>query len=346
LVLASGDERGDGYNLWLRADFMKIAVLSFTSGQIDRGAETVVKELSRRWQKQHQVKVYSSLSLGIKDLNKFNLQALKEADKFGAQIIMPINGGRQSLLTRLYCRLKKKKMVVAGLAGLGWCDGWNLLMRPDVFVASLNRNTRWAKKFYGKGVRVETIPHGVDLGKFKPQGKKREFNLERPIILCVAGPNEYKRVDLTIKAVGCLEKGSLLLVGGSEEWEKLGVSRLGKRFKQIKAKYEELPGIYRAADVFTMVSESTEEFGIVYLEALASGLPVVATDDELRREILGPYGIYVKNPEDAAEYAQKLQQAINKVTNLVYPEKWLEKFNWDKIAQEYLNIFKRLWNYQ
>ena len=344
--MASGDERGDGYNLWLRADFMKIAVLSFTSGQIDRGAETVVKELSRRWQKQHQVKVYSSLSLGIKDLNKFNLQALKEADKFGAQIIMPINGGRQSLLTRLYCRLKKKKMVVAGLAGLGWCDGWNLLMRPDVFVASLNRNTRWAKKFYGKGVRVETIPHGVDLGKFKPQGKKREFNLERPIILCVAGPNEYKRVDLTIKAVGCLEKGSLLLVGGSEEWEKLGVSRLGKRFKQIKAKYEELPEIYRGADVFTMVSESTEEFGIVYLEALASGLPVVATDDELRREILGPYGIYVQNPEDAAEYAQKLQQAINKVTNLVYPQKWLEKFNWDKIAQEYLNIFKRLWNYQ
>lgn len=318
---------------------MKIAVLSFTSGQIDRGAETVVKELTKRWQKQHQVKVYSSLSLGIKDLQKFNWQALKEANKFGAEIIMPVNGGWQTLLTRLYCWVYQKKMVVAGLAGLGWCDGWNLLMRPDVFVASLNRNACWAKKFYGKGVRVEIIPHGVDLLKFKPEGKKRKLNLEQPIILCIAGPDQYKRVDLTIRAVSKLEKGSLVLVGGSEEDEALGETLLGKRFKRLKASYEELPEIYRGADVFTMVSESAEEFGIVYLEALASGLPVVATDDELRREILGPYGIYVKNPEDADEYAKKLQQAINKVTNLVYPEKWLEKFSWDKIAKDYISIF-------
>lgn len=318
---------------------MKIAVLSFTSGQIDRGAETVVRELTKRWQKQHQVKVYSSVSLGIKDLNKFNWQALREADKFGAQIIMPVNGGWQSFLTRIYCWLKKKKMVITGMAGLGWCDGWNLLMRPDVFVASLNRNAAWAKKFYGKGVRVEIIPHGVDVLKFKPEGKKRELNLQPPIILCVAGPNEYKRVDLTIKAVSRLEKGSLLLVGGSEEWEKLGMRFLGKRFKRIQAKYEELPEIYRGAQVFTMVSESVEEFGIVYLEALASGLPVVATDDELRREILGPYGIYVKDVW-GEEYARKLQLGLQQ--RKFRPDKWLEKFSWDKIAQEYINIFKSL----
>lgn len=317
---------------------MKIAILSFTSGQVDRGAETVVKELAKRWQKRHQVKIYSSLSLGIDDLNKFNWQALKEADKFGVDIIMPVNGGWQSLLTRLYCWLKKKKMVVAGLAGLGWCDGWNLLMRPDVFVASLSRNARWAKKFYGKGVRVEIIPHGVDRLKFKPEGNKREFKLERPVILCVAGPNQYKRVDLTIKAVNRLERGSLLLVGGNEEWEKLGAELLGKRFKRIQAKYEELPEIYRGADVFTMVSESSEEFGIVYLEALASGLPVVATDDELRREILGPYGIYVKNPEDAKKYAEKLGWALKKRKDPTLLKKWLEKYSWDKIAEDYISL--------
>lgn len=321
---------------------MKIAILSFTSGQIDRGAETVVRELAKRLSKQHQVKVYSAVSLGINNLNKFNLQALKEANKFGAEIIMPINGGWQSLLTRVYCWLKSKKMVVAGLAGLGWCDGWNLLMRPDVFVASVNRNARWAKKFYGKGVKVEIIPHGVDSIKFKPEGKKRKLNLERPIILCIAGPDQYKRVDLTIRAVSKLEKGSLLLVGGSEEWEKTGAELLGKRFKRIQAKYEELPEIYRGADVFSMVSESTEEFGIVYLEALASGLPVVATDDELRREILGPYGIYVNNPTDADEYAERLGWALKKRKGRTLPKKWLEKFDWDIIAQEYLNLFKRL----
>ncbi|MCG2692389.1 glycosyltransferase [Microgenomates group bacterium] len=320
---------------------MKIAILSFTSGQIDRGAETVVKELAQRWQKQHQVKVYSSLSLGINDLQKFNWQALREADKFGADIIMPTNGGQQSLLTRLYCWLRKKKMVVAGMAGLGWCDGWNLLMRPDVFVASLKRNAAWAKKFYGKGVRVEIVPHGVDLNKFKPEGKKRTLRLARPVILCVAGPDKYKRVEATIKAVKKLNKGNLLLVGGSDEDEKLGEKLLGKRFKRMKAGYEELPEIYRGAQVFTMVSESSEEFGIVYLEALASGLPIVATDDELRREILGPYGIYVKDVW-GKEYAEKLALALKKRKDPTLPKKWLEKFSWDKIAADYISIFSRL----
>lgn len=321
---------------------MKIAVLSFTSGQVDRGAETVVRELVKRWQKEQPVAVFSGLSLGIKDLNKFNLQALKAADKFKAEIIMPVNGGWQSFLTRVYCWRKQKKMVITGMAGLGWCDGWNLLMRPDIFVASTRRNYGWAKKFYGQGVRLEIIPHGVDLEQFKPEGMRQEWGLPRPIILCIAGPNSYKRVDLTIKAVSRLKQGSLLLVGGNEEWEQLGIELLGKRFKRIQAKYEKLPAIYRGADVFTMVSESTEEFGIVYLEALASGLPVVATDDELRREILGPYGIYVKNPEDAKKYAGKLAWALKKQKDSTLPKKWLEKFDWAGIAKQYEGLFSLL----
>ncbi|MCG2691409.1 glycosyltransferase family 4 protein, partial [Microgenomates group bacterium] len=149
---------------------MKIAVLSFTSGKIDRGVETVVGELVKRWRKNHQVKVYSSLGLGINDLQKFNWQALKEANKFGADIIMPMNGGWQSLLCRWWCWRAGAKLVISGQAGLGWCDGWNLLMRPDVFAALSERNKKWAKKLYGKGVRVEVVPNGVDLKRFKSEG--------------------------------------------------------------------------------------------------------------------------------------------------------------------------------
>ena len=319
---------------------MKIAILSYTSGMVDRGAETLVKELSRHLAKNYQVKIYSALSLGINDWGKFNWQALKAADQFGAEIIIPVNGGWQSLLTRLYCWIRGKKMMVIGMAGLGWCDGWNLLMRPNIFIASTKRNYRWTKQFYGKGVRVEIIPHGVDLNKFKPEGKKQKFNLERPLILGVAGPDKYKRIEATISAVSKLEKGSLLLVGGSDEAEVRGEKLLGKRFMRIKARYEELPEIYRAADIFSMVSESSEEFGIVYLEALASGLPIVATDDELRREILGDYGIYVKDVW-GEEYVTKLKLALKKQKGRTLPEKWLKKFSWEKVAQDYLAIFSR-----
>jgi glycosyltransferase involved in cell wall biosynthesis len=343
---------------------MRIVVLSFTSGQIDRGVETIVREVTSRWQKKHQVKVISAQSLGMKvDYKKmsqgswwrilmidyfhfkifwFTLKALREVSSWGeVKVLMPVNGGWQSLLCRLYCWSKKIKLVIPGLAGLGWCDRWNLYIQPDVFVASTKRNADWARR-YNKRVKIETIPHGVDLTRFKPEGRKKEVKLKRPIVLCVAGPDKYKRVEATIKAVAKLKKASLLLVGGSEGDGALGKKLLGERFLRLKVSYEELNEVYRMADVFTMVSESSEEFGIVNLEALASGLPVVATDDRLRHEILGEHGIYVKDVW-GQDYVDSLKKALLKVTNLAKkqrPEKWLEQFSWDRIADDYLSVFR------
>jgi glycosyltransferase involved in cell wall biosynthesis len=325
--------------------------------------ETIVKELAKRWKKKHWVKVVSAESLGMRvswekmeqgswwrmlmmdyfhfKIFWFTVKALKEVSRWGeVEVVMPVNGGWQSLLCRLYCWRKKIKLVIPGLAGLGWCDRWNLYMQPDVFVASTKRNADWARQ-YNRRVKIETIPHGVDLDRFRPEGKKKVVGLDRPVILCVAGPNKYKRVEATIKAMTKFKEASLLLVGGSEADERLGVELLEKRFLRLKVSYEELAQVYRSADVFTMVSESSEEFGIVNLEALASGLPVVVTDDKLRREILGEHGIYVKDVW-GQDYTDKLKEALLKVTNLAKrqrPEKWLEQFSWKRIADEYLRAF-------
>lgn len=319
---------------------MKIAVLSFTSGRIDRGVETAVRELVKRWRKKHQVKVISVNSVDWQSFTKVRpwlkilmvdkyhrlmfketVKAWQQLRKWQPEVVMPMNGGWQSLLSRLFCWQTGAKLVISGQAGLGWCDGWNLLMRPDVFVALSERNRRWAKKFYGRGVRIEVIPNGVNLQRFRPEGGKLDLKLKRPIILCVASEDKYKRVEVTKRAVERLDKGSFLWVGGKR-----------------KFKHEQMPAVYRAADVFTLVSDSTEGFGNVYLEALASGLPVVATDDELRREILGDYGIYVKDVW-GEEYVEKLKLALSK--KRYQPEQWLKQFSWDKIAEDYISIFSR-----
>jgi len=73
---------------------------------------------------------------------------------------------------------------------------------------------------------------------------------------------------------------------------------------------------------------------------MATGLPVVATNDPIRHEIVGDAGILV-DPTNTEEYAEALQKALD--TNWGNkPRKQAEKFSWDEIAEKYDNLFKEL----
>lgn len=351
---------------------MKIAILSFYSGHSKRGVETFVEEFSRRLSGKHKVVIYQageaetgggrskkiklainwnkkSFSTGFfrylyldyfsRKIFKFTLKTLKQIKEFNPDIIMPTNGGWQTFLCRLFCWLYGKKMIVVGHAGFGWDDRFNLYCWPDVFVALSGKSNKWAKKVCPIA-KITTIPHGVDLRRFNPVGKKIKMNLPKPIILSVAALQDYKRIDKTIKAVAGLKKGSLLLIGTGDEKQKKQIDLLGKkllgskRYLRIQVGHENIPQYYRSADLFTLVSGPSEAFGLVYLEALASNLPAAATDDELRREIIGQAGLFVKEPIEVEEYTNTLQKVLDKKWGDA-PRRQAEKFSWDKVVKNY-----------
>jgi glycosyltransferase involved in cell wall biosynthesis len=203
---------------------------------------------------------------------------------------------------------------------------------------------QWAER-NGLGVRTVQIPNGVDLEKFGRKVKPAKVALPRPVILCVAALEAGKRIDLTIRAVAGLKKGSLLVAGDGADKEKLlalGEKMLPGRFRILQAPHERTPAYYAAADLFTMVPVPCEAFGIVYLEAMAAGLPVVAPDDPIRREIVGRGGLYV-NPESTEEYSRALDEALRVRWGDV-PRRQAEKFSWDKIAVNYERLFRALIN--
>lgn len=254
-------------------------------------------------------------------------------------------------------------------------------MFPDLFIAFSQKGFDWAKKV-NPLVKIVKIPHGVNLEKFNPDVKAIELDLERPRFVTAANLVEYKRVKETVRAVAKLKKGSLLVLGDGpleKEIDDIGdqllnglSSRSGsrrsgdltdseiaaspstiaqgprndgqrKRYLRLKVVHGYMPKYLNACDIFTLISEESEAFGLVYLEAMACGLPVVATDDSLRRELIGAAGVFVKNPEDSREYAECLEKAVREDWG-DGPMNQAKKLGWEKIATRYakeLGVFSR-----
>lgn len=178
--------------------------------------------------------------------------------------------------------------------------------RPDCYIAP----TRVAERVLQgavPGLVTRVIPPGVDIQRFIPEGPRMDFGLDVPVTIAVGALEPLKRMDLVIRAVAARGTGSLLLVGDGPQRQELldlGQTLLGPaRFQWRTAAGDEMPALYRSADLLVSASRS-EAFGLVYLEALACGLPVVTQDDPVRREVLADAARYVDSEEPAVWAAQ------------------------------------------
>jgi len=178
---------------------------------------------------------------------------------------------------------------------------------------------------------------------FNPKADKTRLSLQPPVVLCVAGLQTYKRVELLIKAVAKTNFSLIILGDGPlrDELMMIGTKLLGRsRFEILTVNHDLIPGIYTAANVFSLPSMSIEAFGVAYLEAMACNLPIVAPDDRVRRSIIGEAGIFT-DVTNAKLYGEMLTKAYNMSWNDI-PRNQAKKYDWDIISQEYLEFFNEL----
>lgn len=334
---------------------LKIAFLSLSYGEVERGSEVFIREITSRLKKYgHKVDVISGSQehgakwsvlwrfyldpRGIKTC-LFTLKNLPGIWREKYDVVVPADGGWQALWVRVITWLYGGKVVISGQSGVGWDDRINLFSLPDAFVAISKRARDWAKKF-APFVKSLYIPDGVDLQKFRPGGNKFRHNLPGKVIVSVAALISKKRHADVINAVSRLDGVSLLIVGSGpleKELRNMGEKLLGNRFLLTSVFHNKMPEIYRSADLFSLVSMEREAFGIVYAEALASGLPIVALKDSIRQEIVGDAGVLIDNSK-TDEYPKALGRALK--TNWGdKPRRQAEKFDWDKIAKQYEKLF-------
>jgi len=206
--------------------------------------------------------------------------------------------------------------------------------------------------FYGATPdKIGVVPCGVDLELFYPMDQAAArlqlgFNPDDTLALFVGRFDSMKGLDRLIEAMRYLKHRRhlrLIIVGGdgihTPEGEKLlvlartyGVEESIAFIGRIEQK--DLPPYYNVADVMVMPSHY-ESFGLVSLEALACGIPVVATPvgvmDTLIKE--GQNGRLVANGD-----AKLLAKAIDKVTSLLPAlsadaiRQTVQMFGWPNIA--------------
>lgn len=345
---------------------MKVAILSFYSGHIERGVEVWAESLKKELSSSCDVTIFGNTTIPInwnQDSQKNSLRRTFFLDYWSIliarftftklrtlragqfDVIIPTNGGWQTLLIRMLVMITRQKMVVVGHSGIGRDDRWNLWCFPHLFIALSTSAQVWAKKVNPR-VPVQYIPNGIDLTKFKKNGAKASIPpMTHPICIFVGSLEASKRPALAIEAVARIPKASLLMLGNgglSQEIDELGHELLGNRFKLMHVPHEKIAEYYRVADIFTLPTWSREAFGMVYLEAMACGLPVVTSDDPIKREIVGDAGAFIE-PTDPVAYSKVLLD-VSKYKWGNKPRKQAEKFSWTRISEKYYQALLKLTN--
>ncbi len=207
------------------------------------------------------------------------------------------------------------------------CEGL-VCTNPDYFARN---EARWTSVL---------IPNGVDTTRFSPgEGTRPRFGLpaDAQVVLMVSALIASKRVADGVRAVARIPAAHLVVAGDGPlrgEIDALANQVMPGRFHRVSLPASDMPLLYRSADVFLHLSKA-ESFGNVFIEAMASGLPIVAHDDARVRWIVGD-AEHLSESEDADQLDTALRAALAEGARL--RESRLaraSRFAWKKIAGDY-----------
>jgi glycosyltransferase involved in cell wall biosynthesis len=210
-------------------------------------------------------------------------------------------------------------------------------------------------------VRVRVIPYGVDTDEFSE--KKRSSSLrhdlgltdEHFLLFSIQRLAPIKRVDLLVRMMSNVVQGDrrvALVIGGKGEEEaqlRRLVSEHGLGDNVKFAGYigsDRLPEYFASADAFVFHS-LIETFGIVFVQAMASGLPIIAANTSCVPDVLTSENGTLVTPFDTRAFAdavlalagnQMEARAIGKHNRCLA----VEKFDWNSIAEQYEEVFHEM----
>lgn len=205
--------------------------------------------------------------------------------------------------------------------------------------------------------KIKVVYQGCDVSFSRPateekkQEVRKKYSLPEHYILNVGSIEERKNVLLAVKALLHLsEEMHLVILGRRTSYTDqintfIHAHHLEDRVKILNGiPFSDLPAIYQQAEVFVYPSRF-EGFGIPIIEAIYSGVPVVAAIGSCLEEAGGPSSIYV-HPDDVEGMADALKQASGnqavRARMIEEGKKYVHRFTEEEQARQLMGIYSGL----
>ena len=234
----------------------------------------------------------------------------------------------------------------------------SLFKRADIITyASLDylKHSDIANIYKKYPAKFKEIPYGVDTDKFSPAIKKDSQIKNILFVGALDKAHYFKGVNILLKAISRFQISDFRfqIVGDGDlktSYEKLAEKLDIKDRVEFLGKIsdEELPRIYQQADLLVLPSiNKNEAFGLVLLEAMACGVPVIASDLPGVRTVFedGRQGLLCK-PGDVSDLKNKIEEILadeekRKIMGKEARILALEKYSWEEIGRKLNDIIKQ-----
>jgi D-inositol-3-phosphate glycosyltransferase len=235
-----------------------------------------------------------------------------------------------------------------------------IMRRADAIVATCTDEVAELMR-EGADVRnITVVPCGVDLGRFTPDGRVEDRRNGMRRLVVVGRMVERKGIGNAVEALAKLPRTELVVAGGPPR-EELGSDPEARRLERLAHQLgvaeridmrgsigrDDVPPLLRSADAVLCVPWY-EPFGIVPLEAMACGVPVIASavGGLLDTVVDGKTGLHVtpRDPDAIAAAAAALLQDDERRAGLgaAGVRRARTLYGWDRVASDTLEVYESL----
>ncbi|MGO0575728.1 glycosyltransferase [Ornithinimicrobium panacihumi] len=233
-----------------------------------------------------------------------------------------------------------------------WWERWALRHARALIVCNSEAGEICVRKGF-PGV-PDVIPLGVDVERFTPADRTPPTGNADVRVGYVGRLASHKGVDVLLEAVACRPELQLTVIGAGPQEAELRTRAArpdlaGRVCFHGAATQDELPALLQQLDVLAIPSLTTagwvEQFGRVAIEAMAAGIPVVASDSGALSDVVGGVGILVPEGDPAALGSALLELSRD-------PDRWstareagllrARECSWGEVAKAYDATYRRM----